>query len=389
MKKKTYYDGHEAPANIADRVRLYNEFKKLGSKLLTINEKLEIVNRDTAEYIEVVQDETICYSNHVQRGYWGNPNKVNCLPPKSDGIRIMSSDFITPDGYLMYNDAAWERVKNRPENKERVERLGEFQARIAGRLIKQGYYNSEQCAEDFYRACQIIKENYNGKYKPIFFIDHSPIHKAIRKDALHAQSMNVSDGGKQRYQCDGYYHIVSEEGQRTRIRQSMVFEDGPKKGKQKGLRTVCLERFGPERVAGLKKKEDFVRLLQNEEDFAATEIWLKEIAAEFGGDVIFNVKFHPELSAIELFYRDHSLFMRVHNIIGETKEFEKNYELAIQSVPIETIRRYFLSGERMLEAYMIEDADGDNVMEYYNHLKLIQGFVLHDQYQTQIICRSR
>ena len=65
--------------------------------------------------------------------------------------------------------------------------------------------------------------------------------------------------------------------------------------------------------------------------------------------------------------------MRVHNIIGETKEFEKNYELAIQSVPIETIRRYFLSGERMLEAYMIEDADGDNVMEYYNHLKLIQG----------------
>ena len=33
LKKKTYYDGHEAPQNIADRVRLYNEFKKFGSKL--------------------------------------------------------------------------------------------------------------------------------------------------------------------------------------------------------------------------------------------------------------------------------------------------------------------------------------------------------------------
>ena len=37
----------------------------------------------------------------------------------------------------------------------------------------------------------------------------------------------------------------------VRITQHMVFEGGPNKGKPKGLRIVCEERFGPDFVKGL------------------------------------------------------------------------------------------------------------------------------------------
>ena len=46
----------------------------------------------------------------------------------------------------------------------------------------------------------------------------------------------------------------------------MVFPDGPYRGMAKGLRQVCIERFGPDSVKG-KKQDDLVTLLSAEEDF--------------------------------------------------------------------------------------------------------------------------
>jgi hypothetical protein len=50
------------------------------------------------------------------------------------------------------------------------------------------------------------------------------------------------------------------------VRQSMVWEDGPKQGIAKGLRQVCLERFGGDRIQGLRQ-DGLVALLENEQDF--------------------------------------------------------------------------------------------------------------------------
>ena len=49
---------------------------------------------------------------------------------------------------------------------------------------------------------------------------------------------------------DGYYR----EGE-TVISQSMQFQQGPKKGKQKGLKTVLTERYGDGFVKGLQSIE--------------------------------------------------------------------------------------------------------------------------------------
>ena len=49
---------------------------------------------------------------------------------------------------------------------------------------------------------------------------------------------------------DGYYTTPAGEV----VVQPMVFREGPNQGLAKGLKQVCLERFGPEAIKG--KKQD-------------------------------------------------------------------------------------------------------------------------------------
>ena len=87
----------------------------------------EITNTDSATMILVVQDETVQHSNDVEKVYWGD-NTMNFLPPKSQGMSIMSSDFITPldDGYLHYNESAWNEIKKSPETKKLIAERGKY-----------------------------------------------------------------------------------------------------------------------------------------------------------------------------------------------------------------------------------------------------------------------
>ena len=119
-----------------------------------------ITNRATAKYLLVSQDEKSGKSSDIQKMYWAK--KVSHLPAKNDGARIMTSDFITLDGYLKFNDQSWEKVKDKPKYKDRVAKVGEFEARLAGRILEKEYYNAQMCAEDFETACEIIELNYNG-----------------------------------------------------------------------------------------------------------------------------------------------------------------------------------------------------------------------------------
>ena len=202
------------------------------------------------------------------------------------------------------SDEVWPDVMERPEIQELIKDKGPFQARIAGRITTSGeeYYNSKQCAEDFEKACDIIKTNSNGKYSPVFLVDHSPIHKAKPEDALNVNHMNLNSGGKQPKMRNGYY-FMDLDGDSIKIEQSMVFEeDHEKAGQPKGLKVVCAERFGDDFVIG-KSKKDLQAHLAEEDDFKNAKTVLAEVVEPYGGEIIFGVKFHPELSAIECCYR--------------------------------------------------------------------------------------
>ena len=60
--------------------------------------------------------------------------------------------------------------------------------------------------------------------------------------------MNVNPSGRQPLMRPAWY---VKEG--VRFRQSMVFEGGHLEGQAKGLREVCLERFGEDSIKGKNK----------------------------------------------------------------------------------------------------------------------------------------
>ena len=71
------------------------------------------------------------------------------------------------------------------------------------------------------------------------------IFSGFAEDSLQASHMNVNPGGKQSVMRPGWFVRNG-----VRFRQHMVFEGGQYEGLAKGLRQVCLERFGAEAIAG-------------------------------------------------------------------------------------------------------------------------------------------
>ena len=377
-KKGIYIDRHNAEENVAARKTLYDNLKSYEPDMLKVDPRtLEIVNRPTAKYITISQDESSWKSSDVQRMYWGTKDS-STLPAKNDGARVMTSDFITLDGNLMFNDDSWEQVKDQPKFKERVEKLGEFEARLCGRIMEKEYYNAEMYAEDIEMACLCIELNYNGQLKPVFLVDHSPIHTACSPNSLNAKHMNVTDGGKQRKQRDTFFYKTNENGDRIKVHQDMTYKDGEKAGTAKGLVTVCTERFGEEAVKK-KIKRELVAMLMAEEDFAAdSKTWIEEIVEAHGGKVEWCAKYHPELNPVESWYRDLSRESRYLNIAGNTKGFKKRIVYVIRILiedekMLYRIRRYFLSSARFLEAYQMPNCTPENVETFYKYLKEIEG----------------
>ena len=54
----------------------------------------------------------------------------------------------------------------------------------------------------------------------------------------------------------------------------MVWESGPMKGKPKGLKAVCTERFGEDAVKGLRQ-DGLIALLEKELDFRCKKYGLQ------------------------------------------------------------------------------------------------------------------
>ena len=105
---------------------------------------------------------------------------------------------------------------------------------------------------------------------------------------------------------------ILEDGTCEKVVQPMINANGI----PKGLKQVCQERFGTDSVSG-KNRNDLIEMLEAEEDFKAQKPMLEEEVNKLGGLISWLPKFHPELSAAELVFRDLADFLCKHNIIGE------------------------------------------------------------------------
>ena len=361
-RKGIYFDGHERPDVVEDRARFIKEYEEYYKEAVKIDPTtLETIDKDM-KYLLISQDEKIHHSNDVQARHWDDGH-MNFPPAKSQGRTVMTSDFVDPiGGFVQYSDEVWSGMIDSEDVQNQIMAngggwKGECRARRAGKILDvrvDGYYDSTSCTPDFVKAVKISKANY-PLLTPVINTDWSPIHGSYGSDALNAAKMNVGIGGKQPIMKDGYF--TNAEG--IKVSQSMVFKEGPHRGKAKGLKQVCIERFGAESIKG-KRQDDLVKLLEKEPDFQNQKPLIVEACEAAGGKVLFGTKFHPELMTIENVYRDISAFMKRRNIVGSSVGYVERICDSYGSVDIKNIRKYFLSVLKFMSLYKSGET-GDSV----------------------------
>jgi hypothetical protein len=168
--------------------------------------------------------------------------------------------------------------------------------------------------------------------------------------------MNLRPGGKQAYMRDGWY---IRNGQK--ITQSMVFPaDHPVyPGLPKGMKEVIKERgLWPARGVSMECRicdpdsENCcaTRILQRQSDFMAQRSLVRETIEERGHLCIFLPKYHCELNPIEFFWGAVKRYLR-ENCNYTYEGLKTNMPLALASVSISTIRKWFHRMNRWMEAY--------------------------------------
>lgn len=211
---------------------------------------------------------------------------------KGRGRLIHVSDFInSEDGRLVSRDAHGNITQD------------------ARRIIYPGangdaWWDTAQLITQVKKAIEIHNSTHPDS-QALFIFDQSSAHASLAPDALHAFSMNKSDGGKQRIRRDT---IIPNSNPDSRFRgklQKMTTESGA----PKGLQTVLEER-GFE-VRGLKTRCNPVchidsknccmaRLLSQQDDFLNQPSMLETVIQDAGHECIFLPKFHCELNPIEM-----------------------------------------------------------------------------------------
>jgi hypothetical protein len=167
--------------------------------------------------------------------------------------------------------------------------------------------------------------------------------------------MNVKPGGKQAKMHDTWF---MENG--VRVQQTMVFlpnhPDHP--NKPKGMREVLKERgLYPAGLRGKCKKcpidDDHCcckSILARQPDFLAQKSLVQEVVEAAGHLCIFLPKFHCELNFIEFFWGAVKKYLR-DNCDYTFDTLKENMPKALESVQLETIRRWEHRMYRWMDAY--------------------------------------
>src|SRR6266487_352760 len=192
-------------------------------------------------------------------------------------------------------------------------------------------------------------------FQALVMVDNSQGHSAYAEDALLVSRMNMRPGGKQAHLRNGWF---LKDGQK--IDQPMIFPvDHPTfPDMPKGIKQVLFERglF----VEGIRMKclnctPDTSNccaqhILGNQPDFKAQKSLVQEVLEAAGHLCIFLPKFHCELNFIEFFWGSVKKYLR-DNCDYTFDTLKENMPKALESVPIECIRKWEHRMKRWMEAY--------------------------------------
>lgn len=354
--KKGYVDGHEREDVVKYRNEVFlPKMKAIEESLVEYTEEGEIEKQYPygPRRILVTHDESTFNANDDQKSHW-KPKGIEPLKSKSKGKGLMVSEFLTAaDGPLRFQAS----------DREEIERARVI-VKYGNGPSDDGYWTGEKMVEQTKAAISIFEKRFPGSIG-VFCFDNSSGHAAFAADALVASRMNMNPGGKQPVMRSTSFQSKH---------QSMVFlpDEAPHPtliGKPKGLKRVLEERGlwrdGLTKRCGKSKGEKgssvldqcvcgrdccAFRIMEAQPDFASEKSLLQFTVEKLGHECIFYPKFHCELNYIEYYWGAVKHYTRAH-CDYRFASLEKTILAGLDSVSLETIRRFAMRSKRWLMAY--------------------------------------
>jgi hypothetical protein len=344
--KGLYIDGHERDDVVSyrdgflERMSTHEKFffKYEGDDMKTVVHPA--LNPGERPRVLVTHDES-CFSSHDGKTtIWMDEND-RPLRPKGQGRSIMVSDFLCECHGPM---------KLSQEQREQHSDLA-FETRtiIVPGKGQDGYWTAANLIEQVKKKALPIFKVLHPNSDALFLFDNSQNHRCLPPDGLRASLLNLSDGGKNVQKQRAGWFINSDQ---VRIEQPMQHANGV----QKGVRTILMERglWSPTLKLPTARK-----LLSEQPDFASQQSWLKEtIETDEGFLLDFYPKFHCEFNFIELYWGASKAYVRRHcdyTFAG----LQRLLPVALDSVPVETVRRFARKCFRFMDGYRVTDESGN------------------------------
>ena len=335
-RKGVYIDGHER-SDVAEYRELYLKRLEIISSthapppFCQDEQPVEhFIGPQCKSVVLLFHDESTFHSNEDQGWMWAEKGKQP-IRPKGLGRGIMVSDFVDEfNGLLTLTEEEFERGRLMYPNLKKKARV-----LLKYGVESEGYWNNEKFIKQVEDVIKIVNIKYPKNYYNVFwFFDHSSGHTAFAEDALNVNRMNVKLGGAQPRMRDTYFN--------GRL-QRMVFSDGTPKG---------MKRVLEERNVSVTKMvaEDMRQALQSMPDFKYKKTKVETLLIDNGYKAYFIPKFHCELNPIERVWAQSKKYSRA-NCDYSFKGLEEIVEPALESVSLDSIRKFFRKMRDYLRAY--------------------------------------
>ena len=334
-----YSDGHERDDVVEYRKTFLQEMEAYQARMRTFSgDNLEIVTEpvlmgNEKPIVFMTHDESCFSSFDGKKTVWKEKDR-RPLKKKGQGRSIIVSEFLCEcHGRLVLNEEQRQLYPDVP-----------FEARMIIKPGKNGdgYWKNEDLVKQLREKAIPIFKILHPNCDALFAFDNSQNHHAMAPDALVANRLNLSNGGKNvNVQRPGWFF---KEGHLTV--HHLQTEDGV----QKGLRTILLERgIWPDSGLCLK---DARQLLNDQDDFKSQKDWLTETVdgAGDGMNIIFFPKFHCEFNFIEMYWGYCKKFTRA-NCDYSFQGLMQIVPTALDSVPLSSIRKFARKSWRYMDAY--------------------------------------
>ncbi|KAF8595940.1 hypothetical protein BDV93DRAFT_455800 [Ceratobasidium sp. AG-I] len=322
------------------------------------------LSEDEQEVMPHWHDETIYRAHNRRFTRWMQEGETAGLYKKGEGLSLMVADFVSErDGFLRRHTPSSARVVFRP-GKER-----------------DGYFCNKNVCDQLERAIQIAKEEYPD-YHHVFIFDNATTHTKLPEDAPVVSKMTL--GPSQKVKGEG----TGPSGEKVKMDfRPGYFSDGsphalyypvdhPKvelRGAFKGLAKILEERGIPDArklrlhcptgkgQAGCPLNQANCcarKIMVNQPDILKQKTILQLLAESHNCSVLYLPKYHCELNPIEQcwgaakrVYRDTPMSSTEADLIRNTLD-------SLDSVKIESIRRFAAQSRRFIYAYR-DGLDGE------------------------------